>query len=292
MKALPPEYPSLPAREKQKLLWNNILQSEHPNDRLPASSYARFMWNAFTGGLFGKRFLTKTLLHHDDELPDGRPRLIHPYGSICLITFEAIPGAPYSGTLSSGACGLLRVSLTLPSSSFTPGFAVKFLIDGKPSQNICCIPSINGQNEDQNVFLRTGSNRHSTTVHGLDCTFLAYMFGRAARSLKPKKFRWNYLPLDHFSATRSDGTAEANPVVPHELIFLPTAAAQMSRESAVDYRLRLKEIAPGTEIYHVLASDNPTSRPVLIGGLRTASAFVASRYGDETIFFQHDPGPR
>ena len=291
MNSLPADYVSLPARDKQQLLWNNIVQSKYRDGEMPSSSWLRFMWDAVTGGLFGKNYLRKTLLHEADELPDRRRRLIHSFGSVCLITFEAVPNAPFSGTLSSGACGVLRVSLTLPSRSFTPGFAVKFLIDGRPSQNIVCIPSINGQEEDQNVFLRAGSNRHSKTVRGLDFKFLASMFGRAARSLKPQKLRWNYLPLDHFAATRSDGTKEASPVVPHELIFLPTPEAQMSRESNSDFRLRLTDIAPGTVLYHVLATDSPTSRPVLIGRLRTGSEFVASHYGDGTIFFQHDYGP-
>lgn len=291
MNPLPADYVRLPAHDKQQLLWNNILQSKYLAGEMPSSTWLRFMWDAVTGGLFGKNYLQKTLLHDGDELPVRRRRLIHTFGSVCLITFEAVPSAPFSGTLSSGACGLLRVSLTLPARSFTPGFAVKFLIDGRPSQNVVSIPCINGQEEDQNVFLRAGSNRHSKTVHGLDFKFLATMFGRAAQSVKPQKLRWNYLPLDHFAATRSDGTKELSPVVPHELTFLPTPEAQMSRESNIDFRLRLTDIAPGTVLYHVLATASPTSKPVLIGHLRTVSEFVASHYGDDTIYFQHDPGP-
>lgn len=291
MKPLPSDYLTLPAREKQTLLWNNILQSKYPDGELPEQSWARFMWSAASGGLFGLQYLRKAIQHIGDELPDGRPRLIHSFGAVCLVTFEPISGGPFSGTFSSGACGLLRVSLTLPAASFTPGFAVKFLIDGQPSQNVFCIPSLDGQHENQNFFLRGGSNRLSTSVHGLQFKFLAYLFNRTVLSLKPKKLRWNYLPLDHFAARRSDGTNEATPVVPYELIFLPTPEAQMSRESAVDYRLRLRDIASGTVIYQILATDSPTSRPVLIGRLRTASEFVASHYGDEKIFFQHDPGP-
>ncbi len=291
MKPLPPDYLTLPASEKQTLLWSNIVSNKFADDELPEDSWLGFMWKAFTGGLFGKQFLRKTLLHDGDELPDGRPRLIHTHGTVCQIKFEPNGCGPFTGTLSSGAIGLLRVSLTLPSSEFTPGFAVKFLVDGQRSQNIVCIPSINGQAEDMNVFLRSGSNRHSMTVHGLEFKFLAYMFSRAAKSMNPAKLKWYYLPLDHFAAMRADGTTEEKPVVPYELIFLPTPESQMSREASTDFRIRLREIPSGTVLYQVLAAQTPTSRPVHIGQLRTTSEFVASHYGDEKIYFQHDPGP-
>jgi len=45
------------------------------------------------------------------------------------------------------------------------------------------------------------------------------MFGRVAQSLNPKTLRWNYLPLDHFAATRSDGAKQSNSFVMQELLF-------------------------------------------------------------------------
>lgn len=65
----------------------------------------------------------------------------------------------------------------------------------------------------------------------------------------------------------------------------------MSRKSNLDLRLRRRDLAPGTVHYQVLATDRPTSRPVLIGCLRFTCEFVTSHYGDEKNYFQHDPGP-
>ncbi len=292
MQPLPDNYQSLSAQQKLELLWGRIQSSEYPENELPQWGMPGFLWTALTNGLFSKTFLTKTLMTVSDEIPDGRKRLIHTYGTMSKVSFEARSGHPFTGIFESGApCGLMRVSLTLPAKSFTPGFGVKFLVDGQPSRNIPVIQYMNGQHEDHNVFRRTGSNE--VTPHQSKPLFLLLMLAlkRTIRPLKPHTLSWHSIPLDAMSAVRCDGTPVKSPVVPRFVNFLPTPDAQLSRSSQPDYRLKLKSvIKPGMKLYEVVAAASEDATPVHVGTIRCEGEFVASVYGDKTIFFQHDTG--
>jgi len=152
------------------------------------------------------------------------------------------------------------------------------------------IPTLDGQNDNMNVFLNSGSNWVSTQVHSLIFKLLIFALRITVKQIGSEDLEANLLPLDRISSIRSDGSRETTPVVPARLIFLPTPASQMSSLSTIDYRLRLREIPAGTILYHVLAEENAKSRPIKIGDLRTTSEFIASAYGDDTLFFNHDPG--
>jgi hypothetical protein len=103
------------------------------------------------------------------------------------------------------------------------------------------------------------------------------------------------LPLYEAAKMRSDGCAVEPKAVrtPLKVVFQPTEDARSRYQAAAegDVRLALKsEIPAGTPLYDVMAggnADDDGSELVAVGQLVTDSAFVASEYGDERLFFQH-----
>jgi len=291
MKPLPENYQDLTASEKLDPIWENVESSIYHDDQLPQWGMPIFLWDALTKGLFSKKFLTKTLMTVNDEMPDNRKRLIHTYGTMCKICFESNGNHPFTGIFESGAQhGLIRISLTLPAKSFTPGFGIKLLVDGQPSRNVPVIPFMNGQQDDHNVFRRSGRNHVTKYQNKILFLILMLALKHTVRPLKPKSLKWHYIPLDAMSSVHSDGTVVDSPNIPYQMSFLPTPEAQLSRGPAPDYRIKLKSIKPGTRLYDIVASESEESTPIPIGCIRSTSDFVASEYGDKTIFFQHDHG--
>ncbi len=103
--------------------------------------------------------------------------------------------------------------------------------------------------------------------------------------------RWNALPVQHLARVTRDG----NPVIharwPAELVFTPVPETQVSSEVEPDYRIKLQAIPAGSTLYEVSAREVEGGGEMTpIGRIVTRSAFIASRWGDGRIFFQHDRG--
>ena len=80
--------------------------------------------------------------------------------------------------------------------------------------------------------------------------------------------------------------------VPYKIIFAPTdnARKQYEPHKEKDFRDALAQIADGTVLYTVLATDRssaPDSGAVEIGKVKMASKFIASEFGDRQLFFKH-----
>ncbi len=54
-----------------------------------------------------------------------------------------------------------------------------------------------------------------------------------------------------------------------------------------DVRLGLAQIPAGTVLFHVKARESEAAVAEVIGSLKTESSFVASEFGDRSLFFQH-----
>jgi hypothetical protein len=285
----------LSAYEKQELLWNEITSTDYTtnNQRLPVQSKLNFYWEALTRGLFNPWYLQRTVTTESDELPKNRTKLIHRHGTACKVTFVPTSDHNYTGLLASGACGILRVAVLLPASSFTVGYALKLLVDGEQSANLLMIPSLDGQQDNHNVFALAGSNWVSARAHGLKFKALIAALYLTTKFLIRKTIKPNLLPLDHIVSIRSDGSRESAPVIPGRLLFLPTPDSQMggSIVKGQDYRDRLKKNIPqGTILFNVLAGKDCYEKPKIVGHLETTSDFVASQYGDDHLFFHHHAG--
>ncbi|MFN0051531.1 MAG: hypothetical protein ACKV0T_05025 [Planctomycetales bacterium] len=289
MPPLPSDYQTLTADAKRGLLWQNLLADEYADDALPNISYPAFVARATVHGLFSVRFLRQTFEHMGDELPAGRKKIVHPYGTVCQVRWEAVPENPFTGVLRTGGIGLIRIGLSLPARSFTPGMGLKILVGGHPSRNVVCIPNLEGQGADANVFARPCSTI-LPPFSGLVLGAVKIMFTKAVKQIPSRGLSWNKIPVNHLAETESDGAPVANPVIPDELVFQPTADAQTSSAPTPDYRLKLKAIPPGTALYDISARATEGGALQPIGRLITESRFVASRYGDEVLFFQHNTG--
>jgi hypothetical protein len=274
---LPENYQNLSAQEKQDLLWNEISKS-HEQDPLPP-----FTGNSFTEvltklkGLFN---LGPSFDHSSDELPEGRVKIIHATGSVAKVSFIPVPNHPFTGIYKTGAVGIARLSLATPPAddTYIPGMAVKFLISQNPSVNLHVINQLEGQKENWNFFAKDFSNQ---IPHPTSWTLSAI----------EKIFEWtrdpaNNLPLWHLAAWTGEGHSQEIPVYPERLYFRPSSQvsnliAESSREDFRDSLLKVPE-GPLYEVYGQYQGEE-----YHVGTLVLDSPLLASNYGDQNLFFQH-----
>jgi hypothetical protein len=271
---LPQNYTQLSADQKRDILWSNVVETEYALGKMPKQFPLVEMIK-----LFNPRFLVKTFQHQSDELPKGRIKTIHAFGSVAKIRLNITHNTPYEGLFKSGAIGIARASLAAPegSFSFTPGIALKFLVDGKQSLNIFAMDSLDGQGKNRNYFAKTFSNElHFPKNPALK--LLARAFDKAVKKLGRDRTPM-YLPLTHL------GQGGLTPAV----IKLVPAEVSFPNNSKLDLRDMLSTIKAGTVIYKVFVSEarRPDHFWVELGEIVTESEFIPSRYGDEKLFFQH-----
>jgi len=191
--------------------------------------------------------------------------------------------AGYTG-LFEGAQGVMRLSLAGNEeslSSYTPGIALKFLVDGQPSRNILVMNRLEGQGEDRNFFSLPFSN----VIPAPEATNFKLLEIAFKRVLDPA----NELPLGHLASVTKYGKEVQNPQAPWQIILVPTPEAQ--RVGALspkdDHRFQLSRLKPGTVLYTVQARRLRGGEPERIGSLRLTTPLVPSKFGDERLFFQH-----
>ena len=105
------------------------------------------------------------------------------------------------------------------------------------------------------------------------------------------------LPLLEAAQTGSDGSKvpPAEVRTPYEIILEPTKevqglfAAQLAAQPEGDMRIALGNLPVGTVLYNVLltATREPDAERHLAGTITMTSKFLASKFGDENLFFQH-----
>src|SRR5262249_41735049 len=154
-------------------------------------------------------YLRQTFLVAADELPVGRTKIIHTYGTAACIELVPRRGHPFTGVFRSGARGIARLSLAFPGDDFCPGIGLKLLIDGKPSVNVVPLPSLLGQGRDQNVFARAYVNPAPTETTGIAEAVLKRTFTETADSFHAEVMRWNHMPFDDWASQESNGTPVA-----------------------------------------------------------------------------------
>lgn len=274
------EYEALSAADKSRYLWEErILPSEYyfyPDLNLAGG------WNALTGALGSFFDLNTSFDRVSDEMPPGRKKFIHPYGSVALVEFRGNPNSPYTGLFREKATpGLVRVSLAGPPMAigYTPGMAVKLFVDGGPSVNTHVMNSLDGQGSNRNFFEYPFSNIIQEP-EGLILKILAGWFGLFVDD----PFR---VSLDHFAATDRRGRSVDVPVAPYQIFLVPGENVGFDPNTSIDMRDEFAEIEPGTVLYEVYARDEFDNRAMFIGELVTTSRFVASEWGDKGLFFQH-----
>jgi hypothetical protein len=301
--ALPASYVGLPAADKLKALSALVSTGEY----CPGRSYDDAGCSLPHGRSFSFRALPSLLSLAttfdtvSDEMPEGRRKLLRPAGIVATFTFEADypetpaePGigrsGPYTGLLAPGrgpVAGVLRLSDN-GVKSFNPAVAIKFLVDGKPSVNTLAAVSMDGQGDDHNFF------SHPITSHlepptSLGAKVIWDLFGLVKKDP-------SLLPLDNLSATNADGTPvdAATQRAPYELYYVGHGElAKRFDAKPHEYRQDLHALGPGAVLYDVFARAAPGDAPNArekIGQITLTSTPVATKAGDERLFFQHNRG--
>jgi hypothetical protein len=275
---LPSNYQQLEAKEKLKILWIENIVPQTYEAYPPIDSLGLFDIIA----LMNKRFLQKSFDHSSDEMPEGRIKLIHPFGAVAKVQFIPDQRARASGILETGGIGIARLSLAVDPTflGYTPGMAIKFLIDGKPSINLHVMNSLAGQGDDYNFFALPFSNIIPDPPFHL--LLLAQAFARVKDP--PTELNVNGLTTVHTNG-KIVAAESVKPV--YQLVFVPNPELGFAPDTKVDFRWDLEQISERTLLYTVYAKDTKEDKLRRVGKLINTSKFTASQYADENLFFQH-----
>lgn len=281
---LPVDYESWSASKKQAFLWEDrILPSRY--DQLPPLA------KIDVPGLFFTT-LRKKMDRRADQSPQRWKKAIHAHGSVAKIKFIPTADTPFTGLFQGVDHGLLRVSVTGDprDRGFAPGLALKFLVDGHPSENVSALVSLTGQGQNYNFFANEFSNI-VPVVRQVGPKLINLIFRRVSRY--PTK-----ISMEDCSRIDQTGTAVTDPHAPEQIFLVPTAVVQQS-EAPHDFREDMATIPAGTTLFSIYAVD-PEAIPgdstttadyrqqaQRIGHIQTDSEFVASAYGDSLLFFRH-----
>ncbi len=283
---LPDGYAALNRFEKLELLWSRVASDPYPLDALPdkaPSAWARRK-------LFSVDYDRRSFEHAADELPEGRGKLVHRYGTCARVRFEVSEPGPYTGVLATGGEGLLRLSDATGGPRFTPSLALKIPVDGQPSLNFFGLPATERTEHDYDFL--SGPFANSTPVPmSLDAKLLGRSFQKTAEALHATRVYAVYLPLHELAETNLDGTSVEAPVVPDRIELHPTDDARAAFDDQKEWRTALAALPTGLCLFELrvaAAIDEPAAS---YGELVLETPFVASRFGDERLFFQHHVGP-
>ena len=289
---IPADYDNWAACDKQSLLWTNgVKRTEYAADERPEIPPVDI------GGLISS-VISDKVKYVGDVAPVGHAKPIHPHGAMAKVAFNSTGNHPYTGVFEGNECGLLRLSVTGDPADrgFAPGFAWKTLIDGQPSENISALYTLSGQADNHDFFANELSNYVSLEANDTLGSSLLFSFVTSKPTL---------VVANAMAETQSDGSAEASPVSPTQVYFVPTAEVRgLFAEGEHDFRDDLLSLPEGTKLYDVYATDMeikssiwPSHQQrlqderrddaVKIGEMVLTSEFTTSVFGDSGVFFKH-----
>jgi hypothetical protein len=289
---IPADYDNWAACDKQSLLWTNgVKRTEYAADERPEIPPVDI------GGLISG-VISDKVKYVGDVAPVGHAKPIHPHGAMAKVAFNSTGNHPYTGVFEGNECGLLRLSVTGDPADrgFAPGFAWKTLIDGQPSENISALYTLSGQADNHDFFANELSNYVSLEANDTLGSSLLFSFVTSKPTL---------VVADAMAETQSDGSAEASPVSPTQVYFVPTAEVRgLFAEGEHDFRDDLLSLPEGTKLYDVYATDmeikssiwaskqqrlqdERRADAVKIGEMVLTSEFTTSVFGDSGVFFKH-----
>ena len=287
-----PPTATLGACEKAETMWRDrILQSRY--EVLPPLSGVGV---SDLLAVLNREFSLKAFTTEGDELEPGRRKRIHAFGAEARLRLEILPSAQvrFTGFFERGAeCAIGRFSLANKPTerSSIPALAIKFFVDGNhPSLNLHLMNSVDGQ--DGHDFFATDFSNILPPARSFSTKTLDRAFRGVAEDFGAKDPNPGRLTLDHLSGRLPNGDAVSAPITPYQLILRPTTLARRLMPDATahdDFRSRLAALPVGEAIYdvYVLDAGKTIQDAQALGKLVLASPVVSSRYGDETLYFQH-----
>lgn len=282
--------PADSARAKLDQLWQQIESTRHPS--LPPYDDIDV-----PGMLLGK--LRYKVEHASDFRPTKWKKWIHRRAVVAKATYKSVGGHAYTGLWAEQAAPvLLRMSLTYDPAKrgVAPGIAIKFLVDGQPSRDLSLLTGLDSQGQDYQFFKMTFSNVVAPSEK-MGARIVARIFNRVD---KPS----NRIGVSHLGDVTAAG-APVKPAVSPLHIFARGPADFSKATPARDIREDFIRMPPRTTpILEVFARPGGAredyddvewdllrtyeSRAVKIGEIRLDSAFVASEFGDDQLFFRHE----
>jgi len=221
-----------------------------------------------------------------DAMPHGRTKYIHSLGAVAQARLVAQEGTKYSGLFQGSDSCLARLSLAVHpgSDNFVPGMAFKCFRDGNaPSGNFITMYSLDGQKDNFNFFQNTFTNIIEPPT-SFALKIIALIFKRASQCP-------TWISTKGFSSMDQNGVLPSENVWPIHVFLEPTSAVQFGTTAGKEFREDLMDIPSGSKLWDVYGQEygRPETR-TKIAEIITQSKFVASQYGDETLFFQHFRG--
>lgn len=224
-----------------------------------------------------------------DVFPQEREKLIHSVGVVGAIRFESTEEHPYTGLFKEGAdYGLIRFSSAKePSKSgFTPGLAVKFLRDGRPSANFVAMPSLDGQTCDAPNFFELPFRNHIVATESFGLSLIVKKFWQA--SYCPQMVGLSDI------ATPGSTDAEFQAVFPYQLTLRSPLGELGINTVSVDccsnpsnWMANFANLEPDTVLFDVLAQASPDAEEKKIGRILLTEKLTTSKFADEKLFFKH-----
>lgn len=288
---MPDDYESWPAASKQNHLWvNGALRTEFKT-ALPE------LVEVDTKALISS-VLWQKVNRIGDVTPPGYVKPIHPMGALAKVKFTAADSTPYTGLFQGADYGFLRMSVTGDpgeEDAFTPGLALKLMVDGKRSENISALYTLTGQGRNHDIFANELSNYVQHEAGALASILLF-----STVSAKP-----TLLVMNDIAEVNQNGTAVSQPNAPTQIYFVPHANVQdLFVAEPHDFREDLLMLPEDTVIYEVWGTSEPIKTSVLphltqryaeerrasaikIGEISLTSAFTVSAFGDSGMFFKH-----
>jgi hypothetical protein len=275
--ALPDDYQSRYAREKQDLLWQNTLDAEYVT--LPP--YVDKSWNFILSHIGALFRLNETFEYVSDEMPKHKAKLTHNYGVLAHMRFVPVGNSPFTGIYGFGGIGVIRLSMTAdPSTGYIQAMALKFLVDGAPSVNLHLMNNLDGQGDNWNFFAGPFSNKlpHATSK---PVVILEKIFEKVKNPA-------NELPVEHLAKIDTEGTVYKIYSAPEQLFFEPDESLRyaIDPKSREDFRETLKAVVAEGELGQLYGMVG--EQRVLLGSIYVESELIASQYADEVLFFQHN----
>ncbi|XP_055327354.1 uncharacterized protein LOC129580719 [Paramacrobiotus metropolitanus] len=294
---LPANYVTLTGTEKQTTLWNNIISSRYPSNK-PLPTQGPDLMNTVLPNVLNPTFAQKPFTIVSDEMPPGRQKLLHSFGTVGKVTLKMLSNSPYTGVFKAGnnVPGLARLSVALyDMTNILPGVALKLFITGQPSVNIFAMDNekgLEGQGSNRNFFAKNFSNWiPSPSPNNEFLQNLGKSFHQAISTLPGgacgRPLDENKLPLMQHAMVEPNGQNASNAKAPLILTFAPNQAIALSPTDSTDFRESLAKIPVNTMLYQIYAKTAQNGRDEMIGQLILNSQFVASDWGDNKLFFQH-----
>jgi len=266
---LPKNFLTWDAQRKSDYLWEKKILVNQYRTLPPIQGWG---WEGLWKSAKAAFSLSESFDHDSDEMPEGRPKIFHPMGSVAQFELVGDSNSGYDGALG-GSVGLVRFSLGADPKTFggyLPGMALKFMVDGQPSENVHLLNSIEGQGDDRNLFARPLSN-HLPEPESMSFRFILKNL-KALLGLDPL-----HVNVDHLSHSKK----------PVRVVFYPAPGVATDSNSPNDFREDLAKLPAGVTLYEVYASESMEGELVHVGKMVLKTQFVASEYGDQQLFFRH-----